>query len=242
MLTDLGGFGEAAEMFRRCEETARSFNENEVMSWNDALLARMWERTGDVDAALSAGRCAVESAEKIGSVLARAFAHGCYGAALGLSADWQAARQSLELSLEIARAERVGLFSEAFFVAALAEAHLGLGDSPRARELLEEAIQVAVRMEMPLALVHAQLALARVLRAVAGADASAGIEAALDRALALVQSTGARSYEPQIHVERARLAALRSDASGARQWLRDAHRLFTEMGARGHAERLTAEI
>jgi hypothetical protein len=97
-------------------------------------------------------------------------------------------------------------------------------------------------MEMPLAEVHAQLALARVLRAVAGADASAGIEAALDRALALVQSTGARSYEPQIHVERARLAALRSDASGARQWLRDAHRLFTEMGARGHAERLTAEI
>lgn len=59
--------------------------------------------------------------------------------------------------------------------------------------------------------------------------------------MASVQTTGARSYEPQIDVERARLAALRSDASGAQQRLHEAHRLFTEMGAMGHAERLAAE-
>ena len=39
--------------------------------------------------------------------------------------------------------------------------------------------------------------------------------------LALVQSTGARSFEPQIYVERARLWALRGDASLARQNLRE---------------------
>ena len=97
-------------------------------------------------------------------------------------------------------------------------------------------------MQMPVAEVRAQLALARVLRAVEGADGSAAIAAALDRALALVQSTGARSYEPQIYVERARLAALRSDAAGAQQWLREAYRLFNEMGATGHAERLAKEV
>jgi hypothetical protein len=97
-------------------------------------------------------------------------------------------------------------------------------------------------MDMRVAEVRAQLALARVLRAVEGADASTDIAAALDRALTLVQSTAARSYEPQISVERARLAALQSDASGAQQWLREAHRLFTEMGASGHAERLAKEI
>jgi hypothetical protein len=75
-----------------------------------------------------------------------------------------------------------------------------------------------------------------------GADASAGIAAALDRAQALVQSTGARSYEPQIYVERGRLAALRSDGSGAQPWPREAHRLFTEMGATGYAERLAEEL
>jgi tetratricopeptide (TPR) repeat protein len=221
---------------------ARRFNDNEIMSWNDTIRSRMFERSGDAQAALSAGRRAVESAERIGSLFARVIAHASYGTALVLSTDWQAGRQSLELALEIARANRVALFMEADYVAALAEAHLGMGDSPRARELAQEAIQLALRMDMPIAEVHAQLALARAIRAIEGADGRAGIEAALDRALALVQSTGARSYDPQIHVERARLAALRSDASGAHQWLREAHRLFTEMGATGHAQRLTKEI
>ena len=97
-------------------------------------------------------------------------------------------------------------------------------------------------MQMPVAEVRAQLALARVLRAIEGADGSAGVVAALDRAQALVQSTGARSYEPQIYVERARLAALRADAADAQQRLREAHRLFAAMGATGHAERLAKEL
>jgi hypothetical protein len=164
------------------------------------------------------------------------------GTALVLSTEWQAARLSLELALEIARANRVGLFFEAGLASALAEAHLGLGDSPRARELAAEGIQLALRMEMPVAEVHAQLAMARVLRTIEGADGSAGIEAALDRALALVQSTEARSYEPQVYVERARLAVLRADASGAQKWLREARRLFIQMGAKGHAERLAKEL
>jgi len=93
---------------------------------------------------------------------------------------------------------------------------------------------------MRIAEVHAQLARARVSLAQGGVDARSEIEATLDRALALVHSTGARSYEPQIYVERARLAGLRSDAAGREQSLREAHRLFTEMGALGHAERLAA--
>ena len=242
ILTELGRFEEAAEAHRRCEEMARRFNDNEIMSWNDTIRSRMFERSGDAQAALSAGRRAVESAERIGSLFARVIAHASYGTALVLSTDWQAGRQSLELALEIARANRVALFMEADYVAALAEAHLGMGDSPRARELAQEAIQLALRMDMPIAEVHAQLALARVLRAIEGADRRAGIEAALDRALALVKSTSALSYEPQIYVERARLAALRSDALGARHWLHEAHRLFSEMGATGHPEPLAKEV
>jgi len=109
-----------------------------------------------------------------------------------------------------------------------------------AREVAEQAIATASRMQMRIAEVHAQLARARVSLAQGGVDARSEIEATLDRALALVHSTGARSYEPQIYVERARLAGLRSDAAGREQSLREAHRLFTEMGALGHAERLAA--
>ena len=123
-----------------------------------------------------------------------------------------------------------------------AEVHLSLGDPLRARTLAEEAIQVALRVEMPIDETHGQLALARVLRADESADGSGNIEAALDRAIALVQSTGARSYEPQIHVERARLGALRSDDARTQRELRLAHRLFTQMGAVGHAIALAPEL
>jgi tetratricopeptide (TPR) repeat protein len=77
ILTDLGRFEEAMDAFRRSEEMARRFNENEILSWNDVSRARMFERTGDVQAALSTGRPAVESAERIGSLFARVVAHGC---------------------------------------------------------------------------------------------------------------------------------------------------------------------
>jgi len=68
------------------------------------------------------------------------------------------------------------------------------GDSLRARELAEEAIRSAVRVEGPVTEVPAQL------------------------------------------------AALRSDAPAAERSLREAHRLFTEMGATGHAARLAKEL
>ena len=238
ILMELGRFDEGVAAFQRAEELARRFEDGEILSWNDTFRCRLYELAGDAQSALATGRRAIESAEKIGSGLARGIAHGAYGTALGLAGEWQGARESLELALAIARADRVGLFMEAHYVAALAEAQLGLGEAARARELVEEAIAAASRHEMRIAEVRGQLVRARVLLALDGADAQEQIEAALGRALALVHSTGARSYEPQVRVERARLAGLLSDASGRQQWLREAHRLFTEMGATGHAERI----
>ncbi|MBI1816899.1 MAG: AAA family ATPase [Deltaproteobacteria bacterium] len=242
ILTDLGRFQEAAEALRRADERARRFGGNEMASWIDFWSARNLSRAGDPSGAQSMGRRAIESAEKIGSVLGRVGAYGHYGMACVLAKEWQSARENLELALDLGRANQAGRFLDAYYLAALAEAHLGLGDEPRARALVEEAIETAVRMQMRVAEVRAQLALARVRRAIDEAGASVAIAAALDHAQALVQSTGARSYEPQIYVERARLAALRADASEAQQWLREAHRLFTEMGATGYAERLAQEL
>jgi ATP/maltotriose-dependent transcriptional regulator MalT len=238
ILVDLGRFDEADDAFGRFDQMARRFNENETIAWNDTFRSRLAELRGDVQSALSMARRAVEGAERIGSLLARGLSHGCYGAALGQNAEWEAAVQSIEFGLEISRANRVGLFFEGYFMAALAEAHLGLGEAPRARALADEAIGIASRMQIPIAEVRALLARTRVLLTLDGVNARAEIESTLDRALALVRSTGARPYEPQIYVERARLAGILSDAASHQQWLREAHRLFTEMGATGHAERI----
>ncbi len=92
-------------------------------------------------------------------------------------------------------------------------------------------------MESPVGEVRAQLARVRVLLALDGVEARLDIETALDRAGELVRTTGARSYQPQILVERARLAGLVSDSTRQREWLAEACSLFREMGATGHAER-----
>ena len=53
---------------------------------------------------------------------------------------------------------------------------------------------------------------------------------------------GARPFEAQIHEVSAELAALPGDAADRERELREAHRLYTEMGATGHAERLLGEL
>jgi hypothetical protein len=53
---------------------------------------------------------------------------------------------------------------------------------------------------------------------------------------------GAKSYEPFLHVERAELARLTSDEAAPERELREAHRLFTEMGAPIRAEEVAREL
>jgi hypothetical protein len=89
---------------------------------------------------------------------------------------------------------------------------------------------------------RASLAQARVLLGAHRPDARAEIEAALTRALELVHDTGANAYEPQVHVELAELARQSGDEGTWREELSEAHRLFTEIGASGHAERVAEEL
>ena len=90
--------------------------------------------------------------------------------------------------------------------------------------------------------VRSRLARARILLALDGANARAEIESDLDCATDLVRSTGAISYEPQIVVERARLAKILGDSVRSVALKTEAHRLFTAIGATGHAERLAREL
>ncbi len=71
---------------------------------------------------------------------------------------------------------------------------------------------------------------------------TATAEPSLERAAECVEITGARSYLPQIAVERAKLARLEGDEAGRERHLREAHRLYTEIGATGYAERVAREL
>lgn len=86
------------------------------------------------------------------------------------------------------------------------------------------------------------LALARVLLRADRPAPLAEMEATLVRASALVEETGAHCRTAPIEELRAELARTRGDRDSQDRNLREAHRLYTEMGATGHAERLAKEV
>ena len=74
-----------------------------------------------------------------------------------------------------------------------------------------------------------------------GAPARARVEADLRDAAALIDATEARAYAPEVNVERAELARVVGDEVGRQRELREAHRLFTAMGATARADEVTKE-
>jgi hypothetical protein len=143
-------------------------------------------------------------------------------------------KRSIWLSVPLAR--------EAELLAHLAEAHLGSGDPQQAQRRAIEAIDTGRRRKTPIWEARAHLTLARVLLSRAGGKARGEIESALESCLSLVEQTQARVYEPHVHEVRAGLADLLCDEATREHERREAHRLFTEMGATGHAERLAREL
>ncbi len=127
-------------------------------------------------------------------------------------------------------------------LALLARAHLGRGDLDQARACADEAVALADRQHDPVNGVEARLALSQVLLRTKEERAAPAIGGLLARALSLVEETEARRYEPFIRAERAGLARLLRDEMTRQRELREAHRLFTEMGATGHAERVAREL
>ncbi len=68
------------------------------------------------------------------------------------------------------------------------------------------------------------------------------VECLLDESAALIEEHGILLFAPTWHGRRAKLAALLRDDAGRERELREAHRLFGEIGATGHAERLGREL
>ena len=66
--------------------------------------------------------------------------------------------------------------------------------------------------------------------------------AALAEADAWLEMAGAQSDEPLLHIERAALARLSGDDTTRQRELREAHRLFTEIGAPIRAAEVAREL
>ena len=123
-------------------------------------------------------------------------------------------------------------------LAKLADAHLGAGDVERAREHALRAVAEATGYRAT----ECRLSLARVLLVSPGLEAEAEIELLLDDATVELERHSHHAIAPQVYTGRAALSGLRGDEEGRLQHLRKALDLYTEMGATGHAERVTREL
>jgi class 3 adenylate cyclase/tetratricopeptide (TPR) repeat protein len=242
ILVNLGELDEARRMLDQGRKLAREHGDLETVGFSYMWSSWRAYFAGEPEAALGHAQQALEIAERIGDSFSRAYSWLWLGWAERMRGEWRRATEALERSIAIASERRAALEVEAMRLALLGESLQGLGDVERARELVEKALEIANSHGQPVNEMYACLALARVLLGSAGPAERDQIEAALARALELVRETGARAFEPLVHVERAELARQTGDEEGREGALREAHRLFTEIGADGHAERLSAEL
>ena len=131
---------------------------------------------------------------------------------------------------------------EAMRLVSLADAHLGLGETDRGCAVAEEAGAVARRRGTRVYEARALVTLARGLLEDEGAESRGRAEGALSLALSLIDEAGNEALRPFVHLERSRLARLTGDEAARARELREAHRLYTEMGATVHAERVAREL
>jgi adenylate cyclase len=242
-----GRFDDARTCQREADRLARAGDLGEALVWIRQNPVEIGSMAGERDErALEEIRRsafeALELAEQIGSSISRTISHFSVGTAQALHGQWDDAIRSCETALQMSNEHQTGLQRESLFLYQLAEASRGAGDLSAAQAAAEQGIRRAQERGQPYFEALNQLARARVLRRARSADARDEIERSLDRALALVEETNGRSIEPQLLEERARLAGLLEDAGACERGLRDAHRLYTEIGAGGHAARLAEEL
>jgi tetratricopeptide (TPR) repeat protein len=237
-----GRLGEAQRVLDRVLELAAGDAGIETRRHSHELYCKWARIAGDTPLAAGHVRQLLEIAERTGTARARVEAYGELGALQIVEGQWREAVETLEAALAIAREKRTWLHHEASLMAVLAEAYLGAGDADLARATASAALAVSRRQRNRMEECLAHLALARVLLRGGSTEASSEIEAALDSARACVEETGATTLVPFIHVERAALARLCSDDDTRERELREAHRLFTEMGVSIRAADVAREI
>jgi class 3 adenylate cyclase/tetratricopeptide (TPR) repeat protein len=241
MLCRLGRINKAAAVWERAEAQVRARGENELLTALGRVRVELDSIFAFPAAARDHARGALEAGEKVGTPTARMNGLLALGIAHRLNKQWGEAVAVLQ---EVVGGATGGIyrFSEGWIRAELAEALLGRGDLDGAEHEAQAAVRAAYAQHARCDEIHANLALAHTQFQRADAQALERVLQALGRAQELIDETGARAWQPEVHECRAQLARLRRDASASRQELDGARRLYAEMGATAQIERLAREI
>jgi tetratricopeptide (TPR) repeat protein len=242
LLAEVGRMEEGAREVDRGLEMARLQGSAEILMIGVGFRASVARANGDGESELRYAREAMDLAEKSGTPFSLLTSFRFLGRAHVSRGEWKDALPLLEGGLAIMRERRILLAQEGAVLADLALAQLGLGEGPEALASAKQAISRSREIKALDAELHAQLALTAVLLGTRGRDAQQEVEAALARAVELVEATGVRRCEAFVHEQRAELARLLGDVPLREREFREARRLHTELGATGHAERVARKL
>jgi tetratricopeptide (TPR) repeat protein len=221
-------------------ERVRELDDRELLCWASSGQAVTAVRSGQLaDARAHADRSA-HYAMETGGFMSRVFAFDALASVSVATGQWEDARSILENGLRVTR--EMGMTTLAGILAMLARVDIESGRSAEARDTIGRGLEIAQRQGQGIGLCRIQLEQARLLLRDPGAPAAEEIDAALQQAETGILHTGAEVYRPEIHELRAELAQLRADDDARERELREAHRLYEEMGATGHAGRLAGEL
>ncbi len=189
---------------------------------------------GDFGSAFNSAQTAMHAAENGGAGYARVMAASAMGTSYFQAGDYGRAAEMAHLALDIADREHTGGGSSPMVIATLAEAEIGLGQSSKARERTAEFIkfchagQLYWNLAPWFAHAHACMTLD---------DGETALNT-LYEIQQLVDRTGSIIYQPFLHEHRAEFAG-RFNTKWEPGAERDAAlRLFAELGATGHVDRI----
>jgi tetratricopeptide (TPR) repeat protein len=194
---------------------------------------------GELPGAIELAAQMMRLAEESGVTHLRVGARGGLARAHALRGEWREAVRLFEEGIALANEQRVYLEGEGQDLASLAHAYVEIGEPERAKETAERAIARVRERGSKIRELQNLVALARAEVALGHNDAA---DPLLRHAEALIAAMGALAFRPHLAEICAQRARRRGDEAEWRTELAEAHRLFTETGASGHAERVAQLI
>jgi tetratricopeptide (TPR) repeat protein len=240
LLVRLGRLDEAMAVCDRAERLGREYGDVEVLTWMQLPRIEVDVLRHDADAAHRHALSALETGARSTtpqSVFVGSFA---LGTAHRLRGAWDDSVAILEEARRMATGGNNRMF-EGRARAELAQALLGRGEMEPAEQEAQRAVAVAQALHSRYDGAYANLALAHIQLRRADPAAPVRAEQSLARAQELIDETGGRALQPEVHECRAHLARLRGDSSAALHEFESAQRLYVAMGATAQVERLARE-
>lgn len=242
LLSLTGNMDAAAAHIRHADELGRQIREPETRGYVHGFCVQHAVLTGDVEMAIEHGTLAAELAEETEIPLQLADGYLALADAQVLAERWQDALSSLDRTGEIVEARNNLSSIKPRLLTSLAQAHLGMGDDARALQYADEILTHSATQDMRIFELNARLIMVRALLGSHAREEADAIQTGLATVFDLVEKTNARAYKPMVHLVLAEIARLANDPERRALQLSHAHRLYSDMGARGHARSIAVAL